>query len=371
VVTLAQCVHLRGVDPEEREHAALSRDETEVMLRAMHAQLLHDLESQVLDAAAHGLELLRPLPPQRLIAQDRVHDGRAVIGRHRPDAARDAHQLTECGVRRCRRCADQVQQAGALAIQSEVLRARHRAQHLRQLGAEQPRPEGIGVGAFAESLVGHVDERHQLAALHQREQLAPLRWREIGPRGVVTGGMQQHHGACRQPLERRGHRLELHPTGGRVEVRIALELEAAAREERRVVRPRGRAHVHHGVRGGRADQLRAEAQRSTAARRLYAADPARGERRMRGPEHQLLHGLVESGIARRADVRLGRLAREHRGLGTAHRIGHRGVAVRVTIDTDAEVDLVRIRVGAKRRHEPENGVGNNRGKMLEHVCLRR
>ena len=86
--------------PSLESYAALSRNETEVTLWAMHAQLLHDLESQLLDAAAHGIELLRPLPPRRLIAQDRVDDGRAVIGRHRPDATREAHQMAERGIRR-------------------------------------------------------------------------------------------------------------------------------------------------------------------------------------------------------------------------------------------------------------------------------
>jgi len=35
--------------------------------------------------------------------------------------------------------------------------------------------------------------------------------------------------------------------------------------------------------------------------------------------------------------------------------------VLIAVHTDAEVDLVRIGIGAKRRHESEYRVGDNRG----------
>ena len=103
----------------------------------------------------------------------------------------------------------------------------------------------------------------QLAALDQRQQRAPLLLRQVRAGGVVTGSVQQHHGARRQALERGRHGLELHPAGRRVEVRIRLELEPAPGQERHVVRPGGRAHVHHRVAARRGGSAR----RRDAARR--------------------------------------------------------------------------------------------------------
>jgi len=263
-----------------------------------------------------------------------------------------------------------VQGPGALAVQPEVLGARHRAQHFRQLGAEQAQPEGVRVRPLAESLVGHVDEGRQLSSLNQREQLAPLLLGQIGARRVVAGSVHQYHRSRRQTLESRGHLAEPHPTGRGIEVRVALEPQPAAGEQRCVVCPGGSAHVHHGVRVGRADELRAEPQCSAAAGCLYAAHPAGRERRMCRPEHQLLHGLVEARIAGRPHVRLGRLACDQGALGAAHHLEHRRVALSIAIHADSQVDLVRVRIGAKRRHQAEYRVGNDRGKMLEHVLLR-
>src|SRR4030081_2869288 len=47
---------------------------------------------------------------------------------------------------------------GALAVQAEVLRARHRTQHLGKLGTEQAHTERVRLEAGAEPLIGHVDE---------------------------------------------------------------------------------------------------------------------------------------------------------------------------------------------------------------------
>src|SRR5579862_22760 len=103
VVLLAELAYLGGIDAEEREHAALLRDEAEIALRTVLAQVLDHLAPQAADAAAHGGNLLRPLRTQRRIAEDRLHDRRTVVGGHRPDAACQAHELAERCIRRGRR----------------------------------------------------------------------------------------------------------------------------------------------------------------------------------------------------------------------------------------------------------------------------
>src|SRR5205807_273592 len=154
VMALAELAHLRAADSEEGEHPALRGDEAEVALRAVLPELPHRLLAQAPDALAHGVELQSPRGAQRRLGEDLVHDRGAVIRGHRPDAARDAHQLTESGVRGRRRLVDDVQRAGALAIESEVLRAGRRAQHLGKLGAEQAHRECVRLQACAEALVG-------------------------------------------------------------------------------------------------------------------------------------------------------------------------------------------------------------------------
>src|SRR5207253_10231009 len=95
-MALAQLAHLLCADAEEGEHAALRGDEPEVTLRAVLPQLLHHLVAQALDTLAHGGEFRLPAGAQRRLGEYPVHDRRAMIGRHRPDAARDEIGRASC-----------------------------------------------------------------------------------------------------------------------------------------------------------------------------------------------------------------------------------------------------------------------------------
>ena len=184
--------------------------------------------------------------------------------------------------------------------------------------------------------------------------------------------MQQQHRARRQPLERRRHRVELHPAGGRIEIWIVLESHSAPRQQRGVIRPRGGAHMHDRVRRGRADELRPQSQGAASAGRLHGAHACGEARLVLVAEDQPLQGLVESGVARRPDVALGALARQQRTLRPAHRVQHRRLAAIVAIHPDTQVHLARIRIGPKRRHEAEDRIGNDGLEPLKHAfCLPR
>ncbi len=104
-----------------------------------------------------------------------------------------------------------VQSAGALPIETEIFRARHRNRDLGKFGAEQAHAEGILGDSGTEPLVSHIDERQEVAALEELEQLAPLRLAQIRTRGVVAGGMQQHHRTRRQLVERAQHASNFSP----------------------------------------------------------------------------------------------------------------------------------------------------------------
>ncbi len=100
---------------------------------------------------------------------------------------------------------DDVQRAGAFAVQAEVLRARHRHQQLGQFGAEQPDRECVfGILPVAQTLVGHVDVRQQRATLARaRASSRHCFLGQVSAGRVVAGSMQQHDERRRQLLQRR------------------------------------------------------------------------------------------------------------------------------------------------------------------------
>ncbi len=165
-----------------------------------------------------------------------------------------------------------LERARALAIQTEVLRAGHRDQHFRQLRGEQARAEGVFRETLPEALVRHVDVGNEAVLLHELQNVAPLLLRQIGTRRVVAGAVQQHDVPLRQLFQRVHHRAEVHAARGIVVIRIALELDARAGEQRNVVRPRRRADVNRRIGIGVVNQLGADAQRAAAARGLDRLD---------------------------------------------------------------------------------------------------
>ena len=199
------------------------------------------------------------------------------------------------------------------------------------------------------------------------QQLAPLAVLEVGARRVVTRGMQQHHGARRQAIERSEHGVESHPAGRRVEIGIALEPQAAVREQRHVVGPGGCAHMHDGIGGRSANELRTQLQRAASARRLDGAQAARGQRRVPLPQHQARHRFVEPGVADRRNVGFRRLPRQHLPLRLANRTHDGSLSGVIAEHADAQIHLARVRIGAKGGHHAENGVRRQPVEMLEHV----
>ncbi len=215
-------------------------------------------------------------------------------------------------------------------------------------------PAASAVEVRAESLIGQIDERQQTLARKQLRERAPLLKRQVGAAWVVTGRVHEHDitGArLLQPIE---HRFEEQPVSGGVVVGIALELQSAAAEERRVIAPGRIAQIHH--RGGRdgADEFGADAQRTASPGSLRGPCAAHRTRRVARPEYEGLDGGVVFLAARSRHIGLGRLRRKHQLLGAAHALEHRRVAARIPVDADAEVDLLREGIGAKLRHEPQD-----------------
>jgi hypothetical protein len=83
--------------------------------------------------------------------------------------------------------------------------------------------------------------------LQQLGDLFPFGRRQVGTGRVVTAAVQQHDVAGRDAAERVEHALELEPVCRSVVVRVALQCEPGAAEQRFVIRPGRRADVDHRV----------------------------------------------------------------------------------------------------------------------------
>ena len=127
--------------------------------------------------------------------------------------------------------------------------------------------------------------------------------------------------------------------------------------------------MHRGRRRGRADELGADAQGPAAAGCLDGARAPLAARDMRGAKHHLFDSAVEFLSAGGGHVGFRGLGREHDLLGAAHALEYRGVAAQVAIHTDAEIDFLRECIGAKFRHQSEDGVGVQAVDMLKQVFM--
>ncbi len=102
-----------------------------------------------------------------------------------------------------------------------------------------------------------------------------------------------------------------------------------------------------------------------AARALDRPDALSAEHRVTSTKNQLFHGLVECGIACRSHVGLARLALQHGLFGLAHAVQNRCVALGVAEHPYAQIDLFRVRIGAKCSHEAQNRVVGNAVETLK------
>jgi hypothetical protein len=90
-----------------------------------------------------------------------MHDRCAVIRRHEIQLTDGVAQFAAHAFGVCRtRCEDDRQEPGALAVDSEGLRRRHRQQHLRNGGGKFAQARHILVDAIAKTLVSDVNERN-------------------------------------------------------------------------------------------------------------------------------------------------------------------------------------------------------------------
>ena len=194
------------------------------------------------------------------------------------------------------------------------------------------------------------------ARAHDLDDPAPLRVVRIDAGRVVAAGVQYDDRAGGQVLQRGDHAVEIQPVRRRVVVRIGVDGEPGAFEQRAMVLPGRVADPHLRARRETAQKIGADLERAGAAQRLNGDDAARLYDLGFGSEDQAAHRAVvgRDAVDRKVDVRAALVGQ--RALGTAHALEQRYLAVVVAIDADAEVDLARIRIGIERFGDAQDRV---------------
>jgi hypothetical protein len=165
-----------------------------------------------LDALAHAGEFVFPLARSAGVVSTVATTGRrggrvGIVG-----ADRDL-QLRQHAGRLVGAAAHHAERADALAVEREALRERsgHEEVHARRDELATTAPSSAMPGA--EALVGHVEEGHQAARLHQRHHLRPLRgvrsqpvglWQQACSTTTVPAVPAAGQPACRQSDAARG-----------------------------------------------------------------------------------------------------------------------------------------------------------------------
>ncbi len=248
------------------------------------------------------------------------------------------------------------QGADPLAIQRKRFGERARDKQRTGRRGEAADDRTVGVDAGAESLVGNVEKRKQRPRAHDFDDSTPLLVVGVDAGRVVAAGMQYDDRSRGQLLQRGDHAVDVQPVRRGLVIRIDIDDEPGAFEQRAMVFPRRVADPY--LRAGRepAQKIGADLERTGAAERLNGDDATGLHELGLGSEDQAAHRAVVGGDAvdRQIDVRpalVGECA-----LGPVHALEQRHLAVVVAINADAEVHLARVRIGIERFRDTEDRI---------------
>ena len=255
------------------------------------------------------------------------------------------------------------QDAGAFAVDAEILRAACGDQHFGAARGDRARGGGIGLEPVAEALIGDVDHRQRANVVHQRNHRLPFRAGQVGAGGVVAAAMQQHHVARAKPGQIGHHAIEIDAAGFAVEIAVADGFDPQMLEDAEVVGPCRVRHENPRLRVGHVNEIEGLAHRAGAARRGDGGDVVA---RDGIAQHEADHRVRKRGITRQPGIGLGGFLVPPAALGFLDGAHDRGHALRVLVDADAEVDLVVARIVLVGLHEREDLVLGLFLEMFEH-----
>lgn len=240
---LAQLQDLGLGQAGEAEHADLVRD---VLPRVRAAVEFLEQGAQrgahVLDAAAHGAQVVLPLGEEGRVVEDGAGDAGAVRGRVadlgalqdgqlRGDAV-DGRARVRAGAR------DEVEGARALAVEAEVLGERLRHAELEAVRDEVAHRPGVVLQVSRrEPLVGAVEEGEVLLGADRVRELDPLLVREVDAGRVVRACVQEEDAPLRGFLDGRHHAGEIEAFGLGREIGVGFDGQVHVGEDLVVVGP--------------------------------------------------------------------------------------------------------------------------------------
>src|ERR1700676_990000 len=290
---------------------------------------------------------------------------RAVIGRHRIDAARNLQYMTQNSIGASLVLADHDQRAGALPVKTKILGKGDGDQRLGNLWGDEPHAGGVGIQIDGESLIRKIQKWDEASTRQQLSQLLPLRRIEIGAGGIVATGVNQADIAFGGSVQALEHCAEAQLVRGCLVIGVAFESQARTAQQGRVVAPGRIADVNRNPGGRRANQLRSHPEGATAAGSLHGSRTPVSASGMRRTQNHFFDGAIEFLAPRSGHVGFRGLRRQHRLLGAAHAGQHRCIAGQVAVHAHTEVDLQWRGIGSKFRHHPENRIRVQALELLE------
>jgi hypothetical protein len=172
----------------------------------------------------------------------------------------------------------------------------------------------------------------------------------------MTAGVQYDDRSSGQLLQRDDHAVDVQPVRRGLIVRIGIDDETGALEQRAMVFPGRITYPYLRTRCETAQKIRADLQRPGAAERLNGNDAAGLHQLGFRAEDEAAHRAVIGcdTVDRQVDVRPALVGQQ--ALGAAHALEQRHLAVVVAIDAHTQVHLARIRVGVERLGDAEDRI---------------
>ena len=206
-------------------------------------------------AAGHGLEVPLPLCEELGVVEDERRDAGSVSGRVGNLRALEDGELGrypgDGGLSIGRGSSDEVEAAGTLTVQAEVLCVRLGNAELKALlDKVSDRPAISRKISRGEPLVGRVEEGKVLLRPDDLRDLLPLVLCGVDTRRVMSAGVEHDNAALVRILYRINDTVKVETPRLLGKVRVCLVREADVGEDLEVVRPRGVGEVDGALRLG-------------------------------------------------------------------------------------------------------------------------
>ena len=296
MIVLPQTLDLRLSQSGKTKHADLIGDMLPRPGGALCLETLSQSLAHVRNPTTHRAQILLPHREQLRIVQHTTGNVGAVgwgVGDLRPlqhgelagNVARG-----RCGVGAG--CADEMESARALAVETEVLGEGLGDAQLEALFDEVA--DGPGVAdeiTGCETLVGAVEEGEVVALAHSHGDVLPLFLSGVDTGGIMGAGVEEDDGTWRGSAQGGNHAIEVEALGLRGEVGVVGEGEADIGEDLVVVGPGWRGEVEGGLVGMKARQEEtSQVDGARAGDGLKRADAVFADGRTVGAHDELLGG---------------------------------------------------------------------------------